>query len=243
MTGGRDGRCAWAPMALLINGARKLQAELGASVRWGDRSATLAIPAFEPNGDPRALQIAALGPSHESFFEELAADTSLPPHVVLLFVDGETADPRAIGHGYVLTEATPMMTVGLADRFPAVNPLIVEEAELADVDELVALDPRSAVYRFDDFSSYVLVARVDGRIVGKTQLMVAIAGIGYLTDMVVDAEFRRRGIGRALVAAAEALARSDGCDAMLLASTEIGRQLYTSLGYDTVSWLHSYVRA
>jgi GNAT superfamily N-acetyltransferase len=136
-----------------------------------------------------------------------------------------------------------MMTVGLADRFPAVNPLIVEEAELADVDELVALDPRSAVYRFDDFSSYVLVARVDGRIVGKTQLMVAIAGIGYLTDMVVDAEFRRRGIGRALVAAAEALARSDGCDAMLLASTEIGRQLYTSLGYDTVSWLHSYVRA
>ena len=106
----------------------------------------------------------------------------------------------------------------------------------------MALDPRSAVYRFDDFSSYVLVARVDGRIVGKTQLMVAIAGIGYLTDMVVDAEFRRRGIGRALVTAAEALARSDGCDAMLLASTEIGRNLYASLGYDTVSWLHSYVR-
>ena len=222
---------------------RKLQSELGASVVWGDRSATLAIPAFESNGDPRALQIAALGQSHDGFFEELAADTSLPPHVVLLFVGDEAADPRALGHGYVLTEATPLMTAGLADRVPTVNPLIVEEAELADVDELVALDPRSGVYRFDDFSSYVLVAHVDGRIVGKTQLMVAIAGIGYLTDMVVDAEFRRRGIGRALVTAAEALARSDGSDATLLASTEIGRHLYTSLGYDTVSWLHSYVRA
>ncbi len=230
-------------MALLVNGARKLELELGASVRWGDRSATLAIPAFDPNGDPRALQIAALSPSHDGFFEELATRAPLPPHVVLLFADDEKADPTAIDRGYVLTETTPLMTAGLAGRMPVMHPMIIEEAEVADIDELVALDPRSAVYRFDDYSSHVLVARVDGRIVGKTQLVVALAGIGYLTDMVVDSSFRRRGIGRDLVTTAETLARTDGCDVMLLASTEMGRNLYAGLGYETISWLQSYVQA
>ena len=101
VTGGRDVRCAWAPMALLINGARKLQAELGASVLWGDRSATLAIPAFESNGDPRALQIAALGPVPRRLLRRARRPCAArSPHVVLLFVDDEQADPGAIGRGY-----------------------------------------------------------------------------------------------------------------------------------------------
>ncbi|HEX2784764.1 MAG TPA: GNAT family N-acetyltransferase [Ilumatobacteraceae bacterium] len=229
-------------MALLVNGARKLESELGASVKWSDRSATLAIPAFQQNGDPRALQIAALSPSHDGFFEELAAQAPLFPHVALLFADDERADPRAIHLGYVLAETTPLMTASLANRTPGVPALVVEPAEVADINDLVALDPRSGVYRFDDYSSQLLVARLDGRIVGKAQLVVAIAGIGYLTDMVVDASYRRRGIGRALVTTAESHARTDGCDVMLLASTEMGRTLFSSLGYETICWLHSYVR-
>jgi GNAT superfamily N-acetyltransferase len=230
-------------MALLVNGARKLQSELGASVSWGDLSATLAIPAFETTNDPRALQIAALSPSCDGFFEELATRAPSSPHVVLLFADDEKAEPRATDIGYVLTETTPLMAARLADRTPAVRRPVVDWAELADIDALVALDPRSAVYRFDDNSSHTLVARVGGRIVGKAQLVVAIAGIGYLTDMVVDVDYRRRGIGKALVTTAEIDARMKGCDVMLLASTEVGRNLYSGLGYTTICWLHSYLLA
>jgi GNAT superfamily N-acetyltransferase len=231
-------------MALLANGARKVQAEMGATVRWCARSAALTVPALELSGDPRALQIAALDFDANGFFDELAAVRPASPHVVLLFAADEHPDARAIDLGYVIAETAPLMTIRLGDRAPGVEPpATVAAAGADDLDELTDLDPRSAVYRFDDPALCTLVARIDGRIVGKTQLVVGMPGVGYLADMVVAEAQRRKGIGRALVEASELHARINGCNTMLLAATETGRDLYASVGYRVTGWLQSYVSA
>jgi GNAT superfamily N-acetyltransferase len=114
---------------------------------------------------------------------------------------------------------------------------------VSDAEELVELDDRSSVYRLDGGPCSTFVVRVDGFLVGKTQLVEAVPGIGYLTDMVVAETRRRCGIGRALVAAVERQAWMNGSRSMLLASTDMGRHLYESLGYEVDCWLHSYVPA
>ena len=59
----------------------------------------------------------------------------------------------------------------------------------------------------------VLVARVGGELAGHVQLVG-----DEITNVAVAADHRRRGIGRALVEAALALARADGCSAVRVAT-------------------------
>src|SRR5262249_26972765 len=59
--------------------------------------------------------------------------------------------------------------------------------------------------------------------------------VGYIEGWYVDADVRRQGIGRALVAAAEAWARSQGCaqmasDAQL--ENLLSQQAHQALGYE-----------
>ena len=68
-------------------------------------------------------------------------------------------------------------------------------------------------------------------------------GVAGMYDVGVRADARRRGIGRALTAAACSLARAQGCRYATLNATFEGELLYAALGFRTVGvaqtwWLH-----
>lgn len=84
-----------------------------------------------------------------------------------------------------------------------------------------------------------LLAEVDGRVAGFAGLRLS-PGIFYaepraeLTELYVEPEFRRRGVGRALVAEAERLARAAGATELFvltgLDSTD-AQALYRAMGF------------
>jgi ribosomal protein S18 acetylase RimI-like enzyme len=69
----------------------------------------------------------------------------------------------------------------------------------------------------DDFE--VFLAEDEGRLVGYMMFKVE-GGSGYIDDIVVAKEEQRRGIGKALVAYAEGVAKSKGCHLMKTGTTE-----------------------
>jgi lactoylglutathione lyase len=64
----------------------------------------------------------------------------------------------------------------------------------------------------------VLVAIKEGQVVGQLQLIEASPGATEINNLAVDPRFRRRGIGRTLVEAAIARARSHGYSTLLVAT-------------------------
>jgi aminoglycoside 6'-N-acetyltransferase I len=59
--------------------------------------------------------------------------------------------------------------------------------------------------------------------------------VGYIEGWYVDADVRQQGVGRALVAAAEAWARSKGCQQMASdaqVANRLSQQAHTALGYE-----------
>lgn len=88
---------------------------------------------------------------------------------------------------------------------------IVQGTDL-DVDEVAALyhastlaqrRPVSDAARFADMvrnANLVVVARIDDRMVGIARSMTDWSYATYLSDIAVDAEFQRHGIGRDLIA-------------------------------------------
>lgn len=85
----------------------------------------------------------------------------------------------------------------------------------------------------------VLVAELDRRLAGlvavSASLHLARPGrFGRLVGLAVGSEFRRRGVGAALVHAAEELARSWGCDRLEVTSSrwrDTAPKFYVALGY------------
>ena len=84
-----------------------------------------------------------------------------------------------------------------------------------------------------------LIAEIEGRVVGFAAVRV-VASIFYaaphaeLTELFVEAPYRRQGVGRALVAAAEALAQAQGADEMVIltgADNEAAKSLYQKMGF------------
>jgi GNAT superfamily N-acetyltransferase len=94
----------------------------------------------------------------------------------------------------------------------------------------------------------VLVARLDGRIVGTVQLDPAWAPNqphrAEVLKLLVHPDARRRGIARALMIALEDLARIHGWTLLTLDTWtgQAGERLYRSLGYATVGVIPRFAR-
>ena len=114
--------------------------------------------------------------------------------------------------------------------------LVVEDspdpADLAFLEERVAA-AANAAFGSDDYQEFGIFVR-DG-----AQVLAGISGIvwgGYceLQAMWVDESLRGRGLGRALMAEAEAEARRRGCALVVFQAYDLlARGLYERLGYET----------
>src|SRR4029079_18732687 len=85
----------------------------------------------------------------------------------------------------------------------------------------------------------VLVAELDGQVAGYVRLshpfpIESSRHVLHITGIAVDPGFQRRGVGRALLRAAEAEARTQGARRItlrVLAPNEAARSLYEACGY------------
>jgi ribosomal protein S18 acetylase RimI-like enzyme len=96
----------------------------------------------------------------------------------------------------------------------------------------------------EDPTRQTLLATVDGRVVGMVEIAIVLTGVagGAMRrirsadlGIVVLAEWRNRGIGEQLMAAAEAWARERGAERMILdlsAANDGARRFYERLGYE-----------
>jgi GNAT superfamily N-acetyltransferase len=88
----------------------------------------------------------------------------------------------------------------------------------------------------------VLVAEIDGALAGMVGVFssphLALPGrYGRIAGLSVDGAFRRRGVGAALIGAAEELARSWGCDRIEVTSSRARSEapgFYPAVGYEDV---------
>ncbi|MGX7707615.1 N-acetyltransferase family protein [Methylobacterium sp. Gmos1] len=92
----------------------------------------------------------------------------------------------------------------------------------------------------------LLVARQGGRILGSAQVGLATPPNGRhraeITKVLVHPDARRRGLGRALMLAAEAVARAEGRTLLILdtRSDDAGEALYRALGYEVTGVVPGY---
>lgn len=85
----------------------------------------------------------------------------------------------------------------------------------------------------------LIVAEIDGEIMGTGQ--AAIHGpVGWVGNIFVAPERRRRGLGRALTERTIAELEAAGCRSLVLVATEQGRPLYERMGFEVVSWYHTH---
>jgi ribosomal protein S18 acetylase RimI-like enzyme len=112
---------------------------------------------------------------------------------------------------------------------------IVPDRVLAELDP----DRRAAAWRELIPDTIVLLASYDGAPAGFTSLAIPARDLhepatGEITTLYVDPELWRRGIARALVDAAAAELRDDGCDEAVLWVYEAnagGRAFYAAVGF------------
>jgi GNAT superfamily N-acetyltransferase len=128
----------------------------------------------------------------------------------------------------------------------------IRSARLSDAERLVPLYeqwgyPQAAADVADRLALWaatpqaeVLVAEADGELAGMigvcTTPHLALPGVfARVAGLSVHAAFRRRGVGAALVAAAEELARSWGCDRVEITSSRSRAEapsFYPAIGYE-----------
>ena len=105
------------------------------------------------------------------------------------------------------------------------------EADLAAVARIQAASPEAAQWEVRDYLSYDFLVAVSGeRVAGFAVARRLTEGESELLNLAVDPEFRRRGIGRRLVAAL----RSSHTGTLWLEvreSNEGGRNFYKTLGF------------
>jgi N-acetylglutamate synthase-like GNAT family acetyltransferase len=124
------------------------------------------------------------------------------------------------------------------DDAPALVSLL---AELGYPTDAGTLERRLAALVADPAVT-VLVAERDGRVVGLASMhvmpLIERAPLGRLSAIVVAADERRAGIGRALVERVESEARARGCERLELTSAERradAHAFYRDLGFEPAS--------
>lgn len=145
-------------------------------------------------------------------------------------------------HIYTFTQGNAMVTVRMVavDDLPRVIALFDEYRSFYGQEYDIRLAERFIHARFDLQDSWILVAKdTAGRAVGFCQIYpgyssVSACRIGILNDLFVAAGARSRGIGSALLAAAEALAMSLGLARLELSTARdnhVARMLYSRHGW------------
>jgi len=97
--------------------------------------------------------------------------------------------------------------------------------------------------RCDTYRGKILVAEAHGDVAGYVTVLAKVksddleagdAEYGLVSDLVVAEGFRRRGIGRQLLVAAESFVRAQGITALrigVLAGNRVAENLYASMGF------------
>jgi GNAT superfamily N-acetyltransferase len=127
----------------------------------------------------------------------------------------------------------------------AIEGFEIRPLEAADVEPAIGL-ARAQGWR-DRTRFYEFVMRVPtcqpvagtvrGRLVA-TGLATANGSVGWLGAIAVQAEFRRRGIGRAVTDELMRRLRAAGCETLSLEATDAGRPMYERMGFRLVSSYH-----
>ena len=108
---------------------------------------------------------------------------------------------------------------------------ILKHFEMEDKDRDMLKNPQAAIL---DKGGEILIAELDGRAVGTVALVPVTADRFELCKMAVDESARGNGIGRALMDAAERVARDQGASSIWLETNTVlgpALALYTSAGY------------
>jgi len=137
---------------------------------------------------------------------------------------------------------------------------IIRQATLGDVERLADLcgqlgyplspqevKPRLVEIMQDEPNDVYVAVDGDGRVIGWVQVYVRqllmVERHAEMGGLVVDKEYRDRGIGRMLVDWAEAWARDHGCSALYLRSNvhrEAAHRFYERAGYQLVKTQRAY---
>jgi len=130
--------------------------------------------------------------------------------------------------------------------------MLIREAHNQDIEQLIAIEelcydhpwPREAfeeeIERED--VGVGLVAEDEGLVVGFLTGMAVIDEF-HLHNIAVHPDFRERGIGRALIEAAESFCRLRNCRRILLEvreDNEVARRLYLDLGFESTGTRKDY---
>ena len=117
-----------------------------------------------------------------------------------------------------------------------------------DLAESIAADRLSRILRRQD--QQFLVAEVDAHVVGWVHAAVAefveVEPFVTIAGLIVEREHRRQGIGRMLMAEAEAWAKARGCSIVRLwssAARTAAHRFYEQLGYANVKTQYSFVKS
>jgi len=105
----------------------------------------------------------------------------------------------------------------------AVEPRLDAEAFIdllrrSTLDQRRPVDEPARIARMLTNSNLIVTARSDGRLIGVARALADFGFACYLSDLAVDREWQRRGIGRALMARVHAEAGGDETMLLLLAA-------------------------
>lgn len=162
--------------------------------------------------------------------EQRRGNTSISGHLMLIREFDEHAHLGRVRDFFV----------ELQDSERTLDPRMPAGADI--VDEYI---PRM-LDRCKECQGIVLIAEVNGEVAGYTTILTKVRsdelghrGIEYglISDLVVTKKFRKLGLGRRLVEAAESFARDHGVDWLrigVLAGNRSAQNLYSSMGFSNI---------
>lgn len=120
--------------------------------------------------------------------------------------------------------------------------MIIKELLLSDIKGLNKLPPADwkfdyerflKIYLEDDFF-YSFAIVLDNKIVGTGNALIK-GEVGWLAHIIVDENYRNRGLGRKITEFLIDFLNSKGCKTQLLIATELGEPIYKKLGFQKLS--------